>query len=167
MLKYLCLFIMLLIFTSCSNSNKPEEQTGNPETKQAGAYKPGFGEFMTYIQIHHAKLWFAGKNQNWKLAEFERDEITEIVEAIKTYQKEREETKVLQILDPAIDSVKNAIQKQSPKLFIQSFTDLTNTCNTCHHAVKFEFNVVKIPDTPPFSNQDFTLNDTSRKVQFK
>jgi hypothetical protein len=156
MLKHLILFFVLLIFTSCNNSNKPEVQTENQETKQTRDYKPGFGEFMTYIQIHHAKLWFAGKNQNWKLAEFELDEITETVEAIKTYQKEREESKVLQILDPAVDSVKNAIQKQSPKLFIQSFTALTNTCNTCHKAVKFEFNVVKIPDTPPFSNQDFS-----------
>jgi len=27
-------------------------------------YKPGFGEFMLQIQVHHAKLWFAGKNEN-------------------------------------------------------------------------------------------------------
>ena len=38
---------------------------------------------MTYIQIHHSKLWFAGKNQNWELAKFELDEISETIEAIK------------------------------------------------------------------------------------
>ena len=32
---------------------------------------PGFEEFMSNIQAHHAKLWFAGQNHNWKLADFE------------------------------------------------------------------------------------------------
>jgi hypothetical protein len=61
------------------------------ENKLADTYKPGFGEFMGGIQAHYSKLWFAGKNENWKLAEF-------------------------------------------------------------------EFNVVKIPDTQPFSNQDFKIS---------
>ena len=32
---------------------------------------------MGGIQTHHAKLWFAGLNNNWKLAEYEIDEIKE------------------------------------------------------------------------------------------
>src|SRR5882762_577321 len=33
-------------------------------------YKPGMGEIMSNIQLHHAKLWFAGENKNWPLAEY-------------------------------------------------------------------------------------------------
>ena len=34
-------------------------------------YKPGLGEFMTATQLRHAKLWFAGKDNNWDLAAYE------------------------------------------------------------------------------------------------
>ncbi len=34
-------------------------------------YQPGMGELMTTIQLHHAKLWFAGKNANWALAAYD------------------------------------------------------------------------------------------------
>ncbi len=158
MIIRLCLFfILLLLFISCNNSKRLEEQMNNLETKSENTYKPGFGEFMTYVQIHHAKLWFAGKNQNWKLAEFELNEITETIDAIKKYQKDREESKDLPIIYPALDNVRTAVQNRNLKSFYQSFTTLTNTCNACHQSVKFEFNVVKIPDSPPFSNQDFSV----------
>ena len=67
----------------------------------------------------------------------------------------REESKKVVMLNPALDSVSFAIQKKDTALFNTAFILLTNTCNNCHHAVNFDFNVVKIPDTPPFSNQDF------------
>lgn len=40
-------------------------------------YAPGLGEFMTATQLRHAKLWFAGKANNWDLAAYEIDEIAE------------------------------------------------------------------------------------------
>ncbi len=158
MIKQVIYFFALLLFLSaCSDSKKIQEQIDNLEVQSANMYKPGFGEFMTTIQIHHAKLWFAGKNKNWKLAEFELNEINETIDAIQQFQKERKESQALPILNRAIDSVHMAIQQQNLKLFVQSFTRLTNTCNTCHQSVNFGFNVVKIPDAPPFSNQDFSL----------
>src|SRR5271169_1744670 len=43
-------------------------------------YEPGLGEFMTATQLRHAKLWFAGKSNNWDLAAYEIDEIKEGLE---------------------------------------------------------------------------------------
>lgn len=129
------------------------------QSKLANTYKPGFGEFMGSIQIHHNKLWFAGQNQNWKLADFEIHEIMENIDAIKMYQKERKESKEIDMIDPVLDSVNTAIQQKDPVAFKNSYILLTNTCNDCHRATNFEFNVVKIPDTPPFSNQDFRLQN--------
>ena len=37
------------------------------------SYAPGLGEFMTATQLRHAKLWFAGKENNWDLAAYEID----------------------------------------------------------------------------------------------
>ena len=114
---------------------------------------------MSGIQAHHSKLWFAGQNQNWKLADFEIHEIMEAIEDIQKYETERKESQMVGMINPAIDSVNNAIIQKNPALFKSSYTMLTNTCNNCHHAVDFEFNVVKIPDAQPFSNQDFKVNE--------
>jgi len=128
------------------------------EQKLSDTYKPGFGEFMSGIQAHHSKLWFAGQNQNWKLADFEVHEIMEAIEDIQKFQTERKESQMIGMINPALDSINNAIQQQNPLLFKSSYTLLTNTCNNCHRAADFEFNVVKIPDVQPFSNQDFKIN---------
>ncbi len=150
-------FLIALLFVACNDSRKLQDQINKLKVQESNSYKPGFGEFMSNIQIHHAKLWFAGKNENWQLADFELSEIRETVTAIQKYETEREESKSVSVLFSALDSVRTAVQKQDPKQFVESYKVLTITCNACHQSVKFGFNVVKIPDTPPFSNQDFSM----------
>ncbi|WP_313500603.1 hypothetical protein [Kaistella carnis] len=79
----------------------------------------------------------------------------EAIDNIKKYQKDRKKSEIIDMLNPALDNLNIAIKEKDPKLFKSSFISLTNTCNTCHRKTQFEFNVVKIPDQPPFSNQDF------------
>ena len=154
----LCIAVWLLTI-SCKqpgNTNAAlQSRIDSLEKKLTTTYKPGFGEFMSSIQVHHAKLWFAGKNKNWELADFEIHEIGETLDAIKEYQNEREESKKIDMLKPALDAVNDAIQKKDSSLFNSSYLLLTSTCNNCHKAVNFGFNVVKVPDTAPFSNQAF------------
>jgi hypothetical protein len=153
----------LLIFAAIACNQPPDtdrvlqNRVDTLENELAKAYKPGFGEFMTSIQAHHAKLWWAGQNQNWPLADFEVREIMESVADIQQYETERKESQLIGMIDPAIDSVNSAIQQKNPGLFKSSFVLLTTTCNNCHRAVNFEFNVVKIPDASTFSNQDFRV----------
>jgi hypothetical protein len=151
--------ILVVTFTACTNSNTTILQAKIDSLNQqvAQAYKPGLGEFMSGIQVHHAKLYFAGKNQNWKLADFEMGEIKEAVDDIKKYCTDRPEVKSLSILYPALDSVNNAIKEKSLHSFETSFLFLTNSCNSCHKNTNHGFNVIKVPDTPPFNNQDFKV----------
>ena len=158
MKKILVILIAFSIF-SCNQHSENEAVLQNRidslESKLSEAYKPGFGEFMSYVQAHHAKLWYAGENQNWKLANFEMDEIREAIEDIKTYETDRNETQLISMIYPALDSVTTAINLKNVTQFKNSYTRLTNTCNACHHTAKFEFNVVKIPESQMFANQDF------------
>jgi hypothetical protein len=108
---------------------------------------------MSSIQVHHNKLWFAGEAQNWRLADFEIHEIEETIEDIQKFQTEREESGQIKIIKPALDNVVAAIEQKNNISFKSSYKLLTNTCNNCHKATKFEFNQVKIPDTPPSINQ--------------
>jgi hypothetical protein len=157
-MKCYLLFIFSILL-SCNSHQKEIAQLNSRidslESQSKNIYHPGLGEMMSAIQIHHNKLWFAGKNTNWDLADFEIHEISETVDDIVKFQQDRKETKAIGMIRPALDSVTNAIAHKDPIAFQRSYSVLTNTCNTCHKAVQFGFNVVKIPETPPFSNQDF------------
>ncbi len=158
-MKYWVIFPAVCIgFLSCKqpdNNLALQNRIATLEANLSNTYKPGLGEFMSSIQVHHSKLWFAGINQNWKLADFEIHEIMEALSNIKRYQTERKESQKIDMLNPALDSVNTAIQQKNYSAFKSSYINLTNTCNNCHHAVDFEFNIVKIPETPPFNNQSF------------
>lgn len=123
-------------------------------------YKPELGEIMSDIQRHHAKLWFAGTNENWKLSQYEIHEIEEAFEKIEKLHRTHDEQPIAQLLPvmimPAIDSTLKAIEQKSKKDFISQFNILTNSCNNCHKATQHEFNVIKTPDMPPVTNQKFT-----------
>jgi hypothetical protein len=164
-MKSALLFLSIIGIIACNQASNEtkilQSRVDSLEKKLADNYKPGFGEFMTSIQAHHSKLWFAGKDENWKLADFEIHEIMESIEDIKKYQAERKETRTIGMIDPALNSVSDAIQKKDLVLFRSSFTSLTNTCNNCHRSNDFEFNIVKIPETQPFSNQEFQPGNES------
>jgi hypothetical protein len=121
----------------------------------AESYKPGFGEFMSGIQTHHAKLWFAGKDQNWPLADFEVQEIQEALDDVQKFCSDRPEVKAIGMIYPSMDSVNNAIRQKDIQLFRNSFILLTNTCNNCHQSTEHGFNIVTIPASLPVANQDF------------
>ena len=158
------IFLLFSALLACKqqpdNSAQLQSQINDLKKQISETYKPGFGEFMSYIQVHHDKLYFAGENKNWKLADFEIHEIMESLDDIPKYCADRVESKSIQMLQPAIDSINNAIATKNSVSFKSSFNLLTNTCNNCHRTVGFEFNVVKIPETPPFNNQDFRLNES-------
>lgn len=163
MKKNLLFILFALAFFACTQQNSDvkqlQAQVADLQRQLDNAYKPGFGEFMGNIQIHHAKLWFAGQNKNWQLADFEIHEIMESVDAIQRYETDRPESKQIGMIRPALDSVNAAIQQANLIQFDNSFVLLTNTCNNCHHAVQYDFNEVKIPDSPPFSNQNFKMSE--------
>jgi hypothetical protein len=158
-INFSTLFILVLpvLLTACGNPANNTAQQAKAHSAQVEPYKPGLGEFMMGIQVHHAKIWFAGKNQNWPLADFEVGEIKETLEDVKKYCTDRPEIKSLPILYPALDSVNAAIKTKDPARFKKSFVFLTNTCNNCHQTTHHEFNVIKIPDTPPYTNQEFKV----------
>ncbi len=146
---------------ACTNSSTNNQvllaKIDSLQKQVNNSYKPGLGEFMSAIQVHHAKLWFAGTNENWKLADFEIHEIMEAVDDIQQYCKNRPESKQVVMLQPPIDSLNKTIAAKNIQAFKSSFVFLTQSCNNCHKEVNYNFNEVVIPTTTPFSNQLFTI----------
>jgi hypothetical protein len=154
------IFVIATLVTACNSTGGDkadlQAQIDSLQKRLDDAYRPGLGEFMSGIQVHHAKLWFAGTAANWKLADFEVGEIKETLDDVEKYCQDRPEIASLPMIRPPLDSIQKAVTAKNPTAFKSAFLSLTNTCNNCHHATKHEFNVIRIPDTPPFTNQDFT-----------
>lgn len=130
-------------------------QVDSLQRKLDNSYKPGLGEFMSGIQVHHAKLWFAGEAGNWGLSDFETKEIREAIDDIQAYCKDRPEVVSIPVIKAPLDSIDAAVRNRNISQFKSGFILLTNTCNNCHRATKHEFNVIQVPATPPFTNQAF------------
>ena len=162
-MKPVFIIILALSFFSCNrqkdNTQILQKRIDSLESKLNDTYKPGFGEFMSSIQVHHNKLWFAGINQNWKLADFEINEIKESLSDIKKYCIDRPETNSIGMIEQPLQNISNAIQQNNISEFKNSYTILTTTCNSCHQATQHEFNVITIPTEPPYSNQSFKLQN--------
>lgn len=156
--RFAYILLMSLSFSCANEKDKVQKMQATIDSLQKQlneTYKPGLGEFMSGIQLHHAKLWFAGQNQNWPLADFEIHEIQEAIEDIQHYCNDREETKSITMINNPIDSLTYSIQKKDLTHFQSNYILLTNTCNNCHKATKHEFNIVTIPAGLPVANQDF------------
>ncbi len=150
----------MLCLLACTRHHSENEKLLNARIDSLqkmidNAYRPGLGEFMSSIQLHHEKLWFAGKNANWKLAAFEINEIREDLTDINRYCSDRPETHFMPMIIPPLDSLTKYIQQENSSSFKQGYLILTNTCNSCHQATKHEFNVIRVPATSSFPDQDF------------
>src|SRR5437588_7093357 len=101
-MKAIIFFAIIIVSVSCNSqtdkSDKLQVQVDSLQKKLSATYKPGLGEFMLGIQEHHAKLWFAGINNNWELADFEVHEIGETLDDIKQYCTDRPEIKSIGII---------------------------------------------------------------------
>jgi len=155
--------LLVFLFASCSQdtgTRRLQAQVDSLQRRLDRVYRPGLGEFMSSIQVHHTKLWFAGTNSNWKLADFEIQEIQEALDDIRAFAGDRPEVKEMGMIVPAIDSVSIAIINHNPASFKRNYIFLTNTCNGCHRATGHAFNVIIIPTSPPVSNQSFLPADS-------
>jgi cytochrome c556 len=161
-MKQLLSLGLIILFISCNNNNAPSKTisaiNGDSLHKMMAQYAPGLGEIMGGVQTHHAKLWYAGINDNWKLAQYEIDELKERFEQAIDVETDRPEVKMIPMMYPAIDSIKDAIGHKNLNQFKKGFKLLTASCNSCHAANNFEFNIITIPTAPPVSNQDFKVH---------
>jgi hypothetical protein len=160
LLLFLSLALPILLMVSCGQSGGEnanlQSRVDSLQNKLNSVYTPGTGAFMNFIvQPHHLKLWYAGQSKNWALAEYERLELMGGFEKIQKYHKDKPEATAVAMIFPAMDAVEKAIRDKDAVAFKNNFVILTNTCNTCHKALKYEFNVIKVPTTNSFGNQSF------------
>ena len=153
------IYLIFALLCSCTQQSSKNNTNAEILSAQLEELKkksqPCLGEIMGEIQMHHAKLWFAGINTNWPLSEYQIEEIKELIEEASEIEPSSPEVKTISMIYPAIDSLEKSIHQKDLESFKSSFHLLTNTCNKCHTANRYGFIVITIPSTPPVSNQDF------------
>jgi len=130
-------------------------------TPRTEAYAPGLGEIMSLTQMRHSKLWFAGQAENWALADYELDELEEgFADAARFHPTHKGAPRPLtdlipEFTVPPLQSLRAAVADQDASAFVAAYDSLTSSCNGCHQAAGFSFNVVSRPTANPYSNQQF------------
>jgi hypothetical protein len=133
--------------------------TNNATSQPAEPYMPSLVEFMINVQSHHAKLWLASVARNWDLADYQVDELKELLEDIAKRVPDYKGTPVGKMIEsitmPPIGDIESAIKARDSAKFTAAFDQLTAACNACHEAANRGFIVIRRPATSPFPNQSF------------
>jgi hypothetical protein len=115
---------------------------------QTDPYVPTLGDIMGAAQWRHIKLWFAGKNQNWELASYERLQIRAGLEQATTLYHGIPVDYVGATVAP-IQALGAAIEAKDKARFVAGFNALTAACNACYQAIGRAFVVIQVPTISP------------------
>ena len=121
----------------------------------------GLGEYMTTIQLHVGKLCFAAKASNWELAQYELDELKEIMEAAKGLNAEKNGVKISGVLDSVIQTevaaLDESLKSKNHSQLQRSCDETLSACNGCHESAGYKFIYIVRPTAPPVSNQRWEI----------
>jgi len=124
---------------------------------------PGLGEYMTTIQLHAGKLWFAAKAANWDLAIYELHELEETMEAVKKLNAEKNGVKISGVMDAVlrtqIAQLEQAIKRTNPGEFQKAYDETLSACNGCHNESGHKFIQIIRPTVPAVTNQKWQISD--------
>jgi hypothetical protein len=127
------------------------------EVAVAKELAPGLGEYMTTIQLHAGKLWFAAKAGNWDLAAYEVHELEETMEAVKRLNVEKNGVKISNVMDAVLQTqiagLEKSIGAKNQSEFQKSYDETLSACNGCHTESGHKFIQVIRPTAPPVTNQ--------------
>lgn len=159
--------LVLLPLAAGAQPQKPAAETAAPGTvvppppaaNVPKRFVPGLEWFMNLIQTEHAKLWYAGKARNWRLAEYHLAEIKEIMsdtqDLVPVYKSLPFADMMDAVIVGPIADLEKAVAARNPESFAKGFGQLTAGCNACHKATEHGFIRIRRPAAAGFPNQDF------------
>ncbi len=158
--------MLALALTNCVSKGEVDkfkalDKKDEAHDKLLELHKPSMAMLMTEIQVHHARLWFAGQAGNWLLAEHQLKDLQAAFEkAGFIYDKWEDVPKPLSTLIPLvtrneISRISEAVRAGNRTEFTASFERLTKDCNTCHRATDREFIVIQKPTAPGDTNLNY------------
>ena len=150
----------LLFGALVAQSGDTAAQSPAPASPAPAAFNPGVGELMNLIvQPRHTKLWFAGHEANWALAEYEikelRSSLANVAKARPVFRERSVAENVEMFLGGPFRAVDDAIRERSAAKFADAYATVNAGCNACHTALNQSQVVIKTPEQPSYPDQDF------------
>jgi hypothetical protein len=152
--------LMPIAVSAQAPAPSPAKDAAKEGVKDAAkAYVPGLEQFMNVILMEHNKLWFAAKERNWPLAEYQLGEIKEIMGDVQDFVPTFKNLPLADMLDAVITkeiaTLEKSVEAKNYKDFVAGYDKLTQACNACHQGTQNGFVVIKRPTRPAFTNQDY------------
>lgn len=149
-ITYFSLFIFMII-QSC-NQAAPEqvlesEWLGSTPQEMINTTEEqfqGFSRTMWEVTYRYQELYWAGQDQNWEYAEYQREHIEEAIEQGLIRRPARAASSG-QFLNRVLPQMKNVIESEDKAAFAEAFDLMTIQCNTCHQMEDVAFMRVKTP----------------------
>ena len=145
--------------------NKIQEQNNaflqEFKDKKLTTEEPKFelADVMGKMQWHTNKLFFAGKYNNWELADFYVEELEEALEELEESGLVENDISygplAKSITSDPINKLREAIESEQSDNFNDAYLGMVRACNNCHVASKHAFIRIVLPKQPVSDNQDF------------
>jgi hypothetical protein len=124
------------------------------------AFNPGVGELMNLIvQPRHIKLWLAGHEANWTLAEYEikelRSALANVAKARPIFRERSVAESVEMFMGGAFRGIDDAIKARDAGKFADAYATVNAGCNACHTALNQSQVVIRTPEQPSYPDQEF------------
>jgi hypothetical protein len=123
-------------------------------------FNPGFADLMNLIvQPRHTKLWLAGKEANWVLAEYELKELRGALANVAKARPRIRDQSAAELLETFMSApfrtADEAIRERSAVKFAEAYGRLNEGCNGCHRSLEHKFVVIRTPEQVSYPDQEF------------
>jgi hypothetical protein len=154
---YVAATLAMCLATSRSVAAGPDA----PPSPQASEYLPSISDLMiATIQPRHERLWQAQQNGHWEFAAYElgnlKGAFTRLGHAHPTHGDISFSDMIASVTDQPLTELANAIQSKDGTRFGKAYADLTDACNSCHHALNHGAVEIRVPSRTSASDLDAT-----------
>ena len=112
---------------------------------------------MNSFARRFAGLWYAGRSGNTALAEYELDEMHEVIEGVEALNKIENGVNLNGVLDALrntqLKELDAAIKSKDTARFEAAYRETMKMCNECHRSSAHEFIRIGIPERKPVANR--------------
>jgi|ERR1700722_5993244 hypothetical protein len=145
---------------TAAQSPQPVPASPAPASLAPTMFNPGVGELMNLIvQPRHTKLWFAGREANWPLAEYEikelRAALANVAKARPVFRERKVAENVETFLGGPFHAVEEAVKDRDATKFVEAYASVNAGCNACHTAMSQPQVVIKSPEQASYPDQEF------------
>jgi len=112
---------------------------------------------MADVSYHYSNLWFAGRAENWPLAQFYVDEVRSHLHwAVRVIPVRKDpkgvEIRLAEVLAPIetgnLETLRKSIAAKDKTRFEKSYRDMMDSCYACHVIVGKPYLQLQVPERP-------------------